>query len=407
MPDPEKLTAVREALPALSAGIYLNTGSVGPMPAETAAAMAEIAAYERDLGRAHPDYFLESLARMDEARAGVAALLGTDVGAVGLTHSTTDAMNAATLLPDWRAGGRVVTSAHEHQGGVGPLYAVRDRNGVELVFVDAGDDGDDDRTIAAFDAAITPGTRLVSISHVLWTTGAVMPVARIAEIAHDRGAIVVVDGAQAAGAIPCRVEDLGADLYAISAQKWLLGPEGMGAIVASRSAIDAFTPAFGGYYSFEHADSAGDAAWWPTGRRFEASGYHRPSIVGMARSIGWLSMYVGLDFVHRRGTTLAAASAARLASIPGVSVLTPTYAMATLVTFRIAGWPAQAALDELGSRVFAIARTVTSLDALRISVGFFNSEDELERLAEAVALLAAHTPETLPPRRVLAILGEG
>jgi selenocysteine lyase/cysteine desulfurase len=81
--------------------------------------------------------------------------------------------------------------------------------------------------------------------------------------------------------------------------------------------------------------------------------------------------------------------------------------MATLVTFRIAGWPAQAALDELGSRVFAIARTVTSLDALRISVGFFNSEDELERLAEAVALLAAHTPETLPPRRVLAILGEG
>ena len=97
----------------------------------------------------------------------------------------------------------------------------------------------------------------------------------------------------------------------------------MGALVAGRAAIDAFTPALGGYYSFEHADSAGDAAWWPDGRRFEASGYHRPSVVGMARSIGWLSMYVGLDFVHRRGTALAAASAARLASIPGVSVLTP------------------------------------------------------------------------------------
>ena len=55
MPDPEKLAAVREALPALSAGIYLNTGSVGPMPAETAAAMAEIATCERDVGRAHPD----------------------------------------------------------------------------------------------------------------------------------------------------------------------------------------------------------------------------------------------------------------------------------------------------------------------------------------------------------------
>ena len=106
--DPEKLTAVRAGLPALSAGIYLNTGSVGPMPAETAAAMTELADYERDIGRAHPDYFLDSIARMAEARAGVAAVLGTDVSAVGLTHSTTDAMNAATLLPDWRAGGRAV-----------------------------------------------------------------------------------------------------------------------------------------------------------------------------------------------------------------------------------------------------------------------------------------------------------
>jgi selenocysteine lyase/cysteine desulfurase len=80
--------------------------------------------------------------------------------------------------------------------------------------------------------------------------------------------------------------------------------------------------------------------------------------------------------------------------------------MATLVTFRIAGWPAGAALDELGARVFAIARTIESLDALRISVGFFTSEDEIERLAGAVELLAAHTPETLPPRRLLAMLGE-
>lgn len=407
MPDPEKLTAVRAALPALSAGIYLNTGSVGPMPSETAAAMAEIADYERDLGRAHPDYFLDTLARMAEARAGVAAILGTDVAAVGLTHSTTDGMNAAALLPDWRRGGRVVTTAHEHAGGLGPLYALRDRSGVEIEFVDAGDDGDDDRTLAAFDAAITPGTRLVAISHVLWTTGAVLPVARIAGLAHERGALVVVDGAQAAGAIPIRFDELGVDLYALSAQKWLLGPEGMGALVVDPAAIERLIPALGGWYTFEHADSTGDAAWWGDGRRFEATGFHRPSIVGMARSIGWLSMYVGLDFVHRRGMAMAAAAAVRLAAIRGVTVLTPAHAMATLVAFRIDGWPAEAALDELGSRVFAIARTIPSLDALRISLGFFTTEEELERFAEAVALLASHSPETLPRRRVLAILGEG
>jgi L-cysteine/cystine lyase len=407
LPDPEKLTAVREAIPALAAGIYLNTGSVGPLPAETAAAMAEMAAYERDLGRAHPDYFEETLARMAEARAGVAAVLGTDVTAVGLTHATTEGMNAASLLPDWRHGGRAVTTAHEHAGTLGPLVALRDRLGVDLVAVDAGDDGDDDRTLAALDAAITRDTRLVSISHVLWTTGAVLPVARIADLAHARGALVVVDGAQAAGAIPFRFDELRADLYAVPAQKWLLGPEGMGALVATPETIERQTPALAGSYDFERLTGSDEAVWWRDGRRFDSAGFHRPSIVGMARSIGWLSMHVGLDFVHRRGMATARAAASRLAAIPGVTVLTPQHAMATLVTIRIKGWPAQAALDELGSRVFTIARTIPSLDAVRFSIGFFTTDEEVERVAEAVEILAAHTPETLPPRRVLTILGQG
>ncbi len=405
-PGPEKLEAVRSALPSLAAGIYLNTGSVGPLPAETAAAMAEIATWERDVGRAHPAALGDLLGRMAEARAGVAAVLGTDVGAVALTHSTTDAMNAATLAAaGGRHGGRVVTTRHEHLGGLGPTYSMRDRGAAAVEIVDAGDDGDNARTLAAFDAAITPETRLVSVSHVVWTTGAVMPIAGIAELAHARGALLVVDGAQAAGAIPFRIDELGADFYAVPAQKWLLGPEGMGALVVRPSLIGRVTPGLGGFFSFETGGGDGVAEWWGDARRFESSGYHRPSVVGMARSIGWLSMYVGLDYVWERGPAMARLAARRLAAIDGVTVLTPIDRMATLVTFRIAGWPAQAALDELGTRVFAIARTIASLDALRISVGFFTSEDELERLAGAVELLAAHTPETLPPRRQLAMLG--
>ena len=405
LPDPEKLAAVRDAIPALGAGIYLNTGSVGPLPAETAAAMADMAAYERDVGRAHAGSFDETLARMSEARAGVAAVLGADVSAVALTHATTDGMNAATLLPDWRSGGRAVTTAHEHAAVTGPLIALRDRAGVEVAFVDAGDDGDDERTVAAFDRAITADTRLVAISHVLWTNGAVLPVGRIAELAHARGALVVVDGAQAAGAIPFRFDELGADLYAVPAQKWLLGPEGMGALVVDPGVLDRFTPALAGKFSFERPDEPGQGDWWPDARRFESSGFHRPSIVGMARSIGWLSMFVGLDFVLRRGPAQAAGAAARLAAIPGVELLTPRERMATLVTFRIAGWPAETALDELGARVFTVARTIPSLDAIRLSVGFFTTDEELERVAEIVELLAAHTPETLPPRRTLTMLG--
>ena len=406
-PDADRLAAVRAALPALEAGIYLNTGSVGPLPAETAAAMDEISAYELRTGRAHPDYWLDTLQRMAEARAAVAAVLVADSADIALTHSTTDGMNIGAWSIDWKAGDRAVTTRLEHPGGTGALYHLRDRFGIEIAFVDVGTGGDPDAIVAAFDAAIDERTRLVAISHVLWTTGAVMPVAAIAEIAHARGAIVVVDGAQSAGAIPIELAATGADVYALSAQKWLLGPEGMGAVAVASRVRDRLHPSFGGFLSFETVDAAGAAVLWPDARRFETSNFHRPSIVGMARSIGWLSMFVGLDWVYERGAAMARLAADRLAAIEGVELVTPREHMATLVTFRIAGWPAQAALDELGARVFAVARTVTLVDALRISVGFFTAEEELERFLEAVALLAAHTPESLPPRRRLTILGEG
>jgi L-cysteine/cystine lyase len=129
--------------------------------------------------------------------------------------------------------------------------------------------------------------------------------------------------------------------------------------------------------------------------------------MGMARAIGWLSMYVGLEYVHRRGPASARRAADALAAVPGVEVLTPRDRMATLVAFRIRGWTPDAALEELGARVFAIARSIPLLDALRVSVGFFNTDEEIDRFVGTVGLLAAHTPETLPPRRTLTILGGG
>ncbi len=404
MADDEKLAAVRAALPSLGAGIQLNAGSAGPMPAEAAAAMAELEAYERDIGRADFAYYLDSLQRMDEARAGVAAVIGADLDEVALTHATTDGMNIGTWSIDWKAGERVVTTNHEHAGGLGPLYVLRDRLGVGLAFATFEGDGGETDVLAAFERAIVSGTRLVSISHVLWTTGMVLPIARIAALAHDRGALVLVDGAQSAGAVPVSVEDLGVDMYSVPAQKWLLGPEGMGAFWIRRELIATSLSTFAGHFGWESYDSTGGFVAHPDARRFQTAGYHRPSVLGMARSIGWLTMYVGLEFVHRRGTAMARRAADALAEIDGVTLLTPRDRMATLVSFRIAGWSAEDALDELAARTFAIARTLPLVDALRISVGFWTSDDELDRFLDGVRLLAAHTSETIPARRALAML---
>jgi L-cysteine/cystine lyase len=405
LPDAEKMAAIREALPALGAGIYLNTGSVGPMPAETAAAMAEIVEYELRIGRASMDYWDAFLERLAEARGAVAAVIGADVDDIAITHSTSGAMNAAVWSVDLRPGDRIVTTAAEHTGGLGPVFAAAARTGARVDVVDVGLGGDDDAIVAAFDSAMGPDTRLVVISHVLYTSGARLPVEAIAALAHERGAIVAVDGAQSVGAIPVSVADLGVDFLAVPGQKWLLGPEGTGALWAAPEVIERSLVSNASWFTYERLDATA-AVPWKNARRFEDSGQYRPGVTGLARSCGWLSMYVGLPWIHARGRAMAEAAVDRLAAIDGVELLTPRERMATLVTFRIRGWEAGAALDELAARTFAIARTIPQLDALRLSVGFFTTEDEIERVAAAVELLAAHTPESLPKRPRLTIIGQ-
>ena len=267
--------------------------------------MAEVADRELRVGRATEDDHLELLQRMDEARAAIAAVMVAGPGSIALTHSATGALNIAGWAIDWRAGDRIVTTGSEHIGVLGPLTTIRDRFGAELVLADVGEE--DESTMAALDRAIGPGTKLVALSHVTWTTGARLPIARIVELAHARGALVAVDGAQAIGAIPVDVGALGPDFYAVPAQKWLLGPEGMGALYVAPEVLDRARRTFAGDDSFATYDLGGSVSVQPDARRFEVAGYHPPSVVGMARSVAWLSMYVGLDWVHRRGTALAAA----------------------------------------------------------------------------------------------------
>jgi L-cysteine/cystine lyase len=413
LPDDEKIPAIREALPSTAAGIYLNTGTAGPMPRETARAMADAEAWELRTGRADKNFFEDSLQRKAEARAAIAAVLGTDPSRIALTHAATDGMNVATWAVDWRRGDRAVTTNLEHPGGLGPLWAVRERLGVKLVVADIGmgamgsGGAEPAAILAAFERAVVPGTKLVSVSHVSWATGACLPIREIAELAHSRGALVAVDGAQSVGAIPVSVEDLGVDFYAAPAQKWLLGPEGIGAVYCAPSVLDRPLLAFAGYSSFESMDLAAKGEPWPDARRFEVAGFHQPSVLGFARSTAWLSMFVGLPWIYERIARMSVDAAAMLAEVPGVEVLTPRENMAGLVTFRIAGWDSTAALRELSQRTLCIARTIPPLDAIRISVGFFNTDGELRRFRDGVALLAENTPETIPHRPQIEVLRGG
>jgi L-cysteine/cystine lyase len=404
LPDAEKVAAIREAMPATTGGIYLNAGTAGPLSRETVAAMREMEDWELRVGRADPDGYDAFAERLEECRGVLAATLSAEPDAVGLTHGTTEAMNQAVFGLDWRPGDRIVTTDAEHPGLAGPIWSVRARAGVEVDVVAAGDAADGGGIVDAVRAAIRPRTRMIALSHVLWTTGAVLPVEAIAELAGRHGAWFVVDAAQSVGAMAVDAERSGADLIGFAGHKWLCGPTGTGGLWASPRVRAEGIQSWSGNASFAEMDLPRSGELWPTGRRFELSDFHRPSIVGLARAVSWLQMYVGLPWALERAGRLARGTAERLAAIPGVTMLTPIDRMASLVTFRVAGWSCDELRAALARQVFAITRTIDHLDALRLSIGYYNSEVELDRVVTAVAEIAGHTPTTLPRRPDLVIL---
>jgi selenocysteine lyase/cysteine desulfurase len=187
-----------------------------------------------------------------------------------------------------------------------------------------------------------------------------------------RPASGVVDGTLAVGAIQMDVETLGADVVYFAADRWLLAPEGTGAI-------------------WTHGGEQHDA---PLGRT---------QVLGLARSIGWLEMYVTLPWIFERSAALTKRLFGALVGTPGVDVVTPADALATIVVFRLASWPVEDALNELRRRVFAIIGATPDGSAIRASVAWFNTEEEIDRFGEAVAELARYTPDTLPRRPTLVI----
>ena len=303
-------------------------------------------------------------------------------------------------------GDNLVTTSLEFPGVSAAVAAIEGRRGVEVRHVATG--LDNVATLAAFAQAFDARTRMVVLPHVAYSTGERLPVEGVVALARASasGALVVLDGAQSVGAIPIDVENLGVDFLAFPAHKWLLGPEGMGALYVSAKALNRVRPAFAGALGL--ADPLDPARGLrANARAFEWSTFNAPSVVGMARSCGWLSMYVGLDWISDRACALARGAFDLLAGTPGVSLVTPADRLATLVVFRISNWRAEAALEELGRRTFVIARLIDQLDAIRISTAFFNTESEIARFCEAVAEVAAHTPATLTRRPTLTILGEG
>jgi L-cysteine/cystine lyase len=345
----------RAQFPVLERFAYLNAGSNGPLP--RAAVDAARMTLDRDLaeGRSGTAWVEELRELRERIRGGIAAVLGTTAEHIALTDSTTRGCQIVVAGLRLSADDEIVTTDHEHFGLIGPLHA----SGARVVVADADEE--------ALLTAVTPRTRLIAVSHVLWTTGRRLDLARLRQ---SDGPPLLVDGAQSAGAIP--VDLAGADYYTVSAQKWLCGLDQSGALFVRDP--ERLSVALPGIYA--QASHQPDGSFVPRdgARRFDSGWTSGPTLAGLEAAL-----QVHPEWRYDGGA--AAAARCRELLEPLVDVVTPP-GQSTLVAFRPPGNPTDlvASLAVRG----VVVREIPGHDLVRASCGWWTSDDDLRRLVDGV-----------------------
>jgi L-cysteine/cystine lyase len=345
----------RAQFPVLERHAYLNAGTNGPLP--RAAVEAVRARLERDLAEGRSGMpFIESILELRERiRDGVAALLGASPELVALTDSTTRGCQIVAAGLGLGPDDEIVTTDEEHFGMTGPLRT----SGARVVLAPADEE--------AVLAAVTPRTRLIAVSQVLWTTGRRLD---LAGLRRPDGPPLLVDGAQSAGAIPVDLD--GVDFFTVSAQKWLCAPEPTGALYVRDP--ERLRPVLVGYPSTESREIDGSFVPKAGARRFDSGWLGGPTLAGYEASLA-----VHPEWRYEAGA--AAAARCRELLEPLAEVVTPP-GQSTLVSFRPSRDPAElvATLAERG----VIVRELPGLGLVRVSCGWWTNEDDLRRLADGL-----------------------
>jgi cysteine desulfurase / selenocysteine lyase len=393
---------VRESFPALAREVhgkpiaYLDSG------ASSQRVLASIQAVDRYERRHHSNVHrgshtlsAEATAAYEGARATIADHLGAaDRREVIFVRNATEAINLVARAwgdANVRAGDRIVLTEMEHHSNIVPWQQLAERAGAEVDWVPVTDDGQLD--LGVYASLLEREPKLVAVAHVSNVLGTENPLAEISRLAHDAGALVLVDGAQSAPKLGLDVAALGADFYAVTGHK-AYGPTGIGALWARLELLRAMPPFMGGGSMIRKVTKE-RTTWADPPARFEAGTPAIAQAIGFAAAVRWLDG-LGMETIANHEREIAGYALERLAGVPGLRVFGPAVSPERLgpVSFELDGVHAHDVaeiLDRHGVAVRAGHHCAQPLmDRLgvpataRASFGVYTTPDEVDRLVDGL-----------------------
>ncbi|MDP9869644.1 MULTISPECIES: aminotransferase class V-fold PLP-dependent enzyme [Streptosporangium] len=389
------VAALRADTPGCREVVHFNNAGCGLLAAPVLATMLDHLNLEARVGG-----YEASAARAEQVRGfytEIAALTGCTPDNIAFAGSATHAYSTALSAIPFEAGDVILTTRNDFISNQIAFLSLRKRYGVRIVHApDTPDGGVDVAAMAALMRSHRP--RLVAATHIPTNSGLVQPVAEIGRHCRELDLLYLVDACQSVGQYPVDVAEIGCDLLTATCRKFLRGPRGSGFLYVSDRVLRAgYEPLF--------IDMHG-SRWVEPGRyqpvesaaRFEEWEFPYATVLGCAAAVRY-ARQVGVDAIARRSPALAARLRDRLAAVPGVRVLDRGPRLGALVTFAIEGWrpePFKAALDARNINSALSFREFAQYDfgdkdvdwCLRLSPHYYNTEDEVEEVAAAVAELA-------------------
>jgi selenocysteine lyase/cysteine desulfurase len=363
-------------MPVTRRWAYLDHAAVSPLPGPTADQLTSWALEAAEYGDVH---WLDWAQQLDQLRALAAGMVGAQREEMALAWNTTHGVNLVAEGFPWQPGDNVVIPADEFPTNQYPWLQLAAR-GVETRRVPS-DDGrlDLDRLAAACDAR----TRIVSVSWVSYSSGWRNDVARLAQLAHDHGALLFLDAIQGLGVFPLDVRASGVDFLAADGHKWMLGPEGAGIFYCRREHLDRLRPVGVGWSSVAGAADFQriDLVLKDTAARYEGGSQNIAGLLALKTSLTLLAGF-GFPAIARRVVEITDLACRRLAD-EGAVIRTPRLPghESGIVSFELPG------RDPLAVRRRCLDQGVAlscRAGRLRLSAHAYNNEEDIQRLVDAM-----------------------